>query len=501
MRRTNSLLRTMLAYLLVVGCAGCFPSSSFSCGPVDPCARRAVTVAQDFERECAGPLCGFEVLSGSPEIVGTLHPGEHGMRLPAGAGVRLRLSGSRILRSTERLALVVRCDDGASLVVTEELGTDDAGATEVPVNVGAGVDWTATDVVFNSSYGGASSQYVTPRGLRFAASGNPGTSCTIDRLDYAAYQNACFDSGPSRSDAAGDIARDVPRDTSADVLADVGFFPESGCTTNAQCGAGGRCLTQFPRGMCTRACTNDRACGPSGVCEPNLGLCLPSCVPGAADGDQYGGYCTPTDVTGAVSACIWSCFPAGDVNTPTGYPTCSPATTCDVYSGACGQPPPTGVDDGGPCTADADCKGGRCVTEIDGTTGAPTGWIGGYCLSFARQSEITQGQPVPQSNCPPGAGVVPLDGQYSGDRSTCFAVCDETHLCRVGYQCDLLTPSSGTGDFFSNGICLPVDCARTGMTCPAGYHCEVPPSDAALPPGICVAGRGDAGVAADGSGD
>ncbi len=274
------------------------------------------------------------------------------------------------------------------------------------------------------------------------------------------------------------LVRDVPTDSGSSAL-------YGRCTTNAQCGTGGRCLTQFPGGLCTRPCTNDRACGASGVCATDLSMCLPVCMPGNADCDQYGGACTMADATGVTNICMWSCFTATATNVPPGYPTCPATAACDPYSGACGQMPPTGAEDGGPCTADADCMGGRCITELDVGTGEATGWIGGYCLSFGRQADIMQGQPVPQGNCPAGAGVLPFNGEGLGDASPCFATCDATHPCRVGYECDHLTPSSGTGEFFSNGVCFPVDCARTGMTCPAGYHCVVA-GDAGVPTGLCA---------------
>ncbi len=309
----------------------------------------------------------------------------------------------------------------------------------------------------------------------------------------AVDQDAATDT-PQVDAAVDRVITDGPRD----VVADTGLSLYGQCTTNAQCGAGGRCLTQFPGGLCTRSCTNDRACGANGMCETNLSMCLPTCMPGNADCDQYGGSCIPADATGTVNVCIWSCYTAAATNAPPGYPMCPATAACDPYSGACGQMPPTGAEDGGPCAADADCKGGRCITELDADTGAATGWVGGYCLSFARQADIMQGQPVPQGNCPPGAGVVPINGEGLGDGSPCFAVCDATHPCRGGYQCDHLTPASGTGNFFSNGICLPVNCLSTmpGMTCPANYHCVSVPQDGGPPDGRC-----EANTATDGGTD
>ena len=125
-----------------------------------------------------------------------------------------------------------------------------------------------------------------------------------------------------------------------------------------------------------------------------------------------------------------------------------------------------------------------------------SGWIGGYCLSFGRvpsNSTYMVGAPIPQGSCPAGAGVVPLGGELEGDEGPCLKTCDSVSDCRPGYQCDHFLSGMGGGPFFSNGVCMPVDCNVAGMTCPAGYACVVPPSDAAAPAGLCGRDR-DAGA-------
>jgi len=300
------------------------------------------------------------------------------------------------------------------------------------------------------------------------------------------------DMGPIGSDARPDTRTDTGTDSGP--MGSI-FIP---CTTNAMCGTGGTCLTTFPGGgICTRRCTNDRACGPDGVCETQNMICLPACSSGGGECDQYGGGCVPLDDAFTMGACLPSCYGPG-TTPPTGYPACAaPMPMCDPYSGVCVTMQPMGAADGDPCTADGDCAGNRCITELDATTNEPTGWVGGYCLSFARAGNLMQGQPVPPSNCPPGAGVVPLGGEQPGDLAPCFHTCNASSDCRAGYQCDHLQPAMGTGNFFSNGICLPVDCNTSGMTCPSGYHCVTQPSDAAMPPGQCEAGAADAGVVPD----
>ena len=297
------------------------------------------------------------------------------------------------------------------------------------------------------------------------------------------------------------IARDAT-DARADVVAprdvatDDGQSSEFGCSSDSRCGTGGICLTAYPGGICSRHCTQSRPCGVDGVCDATTGICAFACTSGGGECDQYGGACLVTDESTHAGMCVPSCFVAG---APRGYPACGSATPCDLYSGACTATPAKGAEDGDACAADADCKGRRCITEID-DTGQPTGWIGGYCLSFGRTTNIMQGDAVPQSNCPAGAGTVPLNGQGPGDWAPCFKICNANSDCRVGYQCDHLTPSMSTGNFFTNGICLPIDCAAPGAMCPAGTQCVIESRDGGAPIGHCALDT-DAGTTPDAATD
>jgi hypothetical protein len=283
--------------------------------------------------------------------------------------------------------------------------------------------------------------------------------------------------------------------------ADTGVPLFQPCTSTAMCtglGTGAMCITQFPGGICTRRCTTDHNCGPtgSGICLQ--GVCFPQCQQGDSSCDQYGADCVvvdPADPTRRI--CNPSCFPSGSTPPSASYPMCPASAACDPYTGACSAMPVTmGAVDGAPCMADTDCRGGRCILENDPMNG-PSGFIGGYCISFGYRpadSAYAMGQPIPQGNCPMGSGPFPFSDTMVSDGTACLATCDTSHPCRAGYTCDHLQSTMTHMPFFTNGFCLPVDCNMTGMSCPSGYHCVTQPSDAAMPPGQCEAGGTDGGV-------
>jgi hypothetical protein len=248
------------------------------------------------------------------------------------------------------------------------------------------------------------------------------------------------------------------------------------CAHSSDCsGAGSACLTAFAPGICTRQCMTDGDCS-GGVCigagGGMSGTCVPGCTPGGMGTcDQYGAACAPTDTTGTVGGCFPSCFTSG---APAGFSgMCQGSLQCDPYSGVCGTMPSTGADNGAACTMDSDCRGGRCVLPADAMSGQPTGFLGGYCLSFGRypgDSAYTPGAPIPQSNCPSGSVAVSVAmGTGTGDSVPCFRACTGASGCRAGYACQHL--GSGTMTT-TNGICLPVDCTMTGMSCPSGTTCH-----------------------------
>lgn len=137
---------------------------------------------------------------------------------------------------------------------------------------------------------------------------------------------------------------------------------------------------------------------------------------------------------------------------------------------------------------DSDCRGGRCLTEIDSTTSTATGFLGGYCLSYGRypgDAAYVAGSPIPQSNCPPGSGVIPIGMPAEGDSIACLKTCTSNTQCRSGYTCSHLQDMSGA-NFSSNGTCLPLDCSMSGMTCPTGTHCVTMSGTGGTSYGVCA---------------
>ena len=301
--------------------------------------------------------------------------------------------------------------------------------------------------------------------------------------------------GPPADDGGTDVT--AGPDAAADARADVrDAAPDAApqlfasCAGNAMCtatlGSRATCLTAFPGGICTKPCTSDTACGASGVCLQQI--CFPRCTPGAGECNQFGSACAAganSAMDPSFGACVPSCFGTG-LTAPTGYPMCAAPAMCDSYNGTCTAMAATGADNGAACAADSDCMGGQCITEV-GTSG-PTGFLGGYCISFGRMPDpalYAVGQPLPRGNCPTGSVALPAQGsQGEGDSAVCLKGCSANGDCRTGYTCN--KESNRPNMPFSTGICLPVNCAMAAMACPTGYMCQIVTTDAGVQDGTCI---------------
>lgn len=122
---------------------------------------------------------------------------------------------------------------------------------------------------------------------------------------------------------------------------------------------------------------------------------------------------------------------------------CAQAANCQVVK----------VDDGQPCTADAQCKGGKCMTEL------ATGFPGGMCTNMTACTVGTT------TGCNGGTCY------QSGSGTRCNQTCTGTAGCRPGYECYDPDANGST----ANSYCIPLcsadsQCTATGQG--ATYGCN-----------------------------
>ena len=151
-----------------------------------PCGGSSTVVARKGFEDCQGN-CDLEVTAGRIQLVSTIHPGEHGMKLDAGTKLRWDLGEN--LRFYERVALGLTTSCPTTLRVGVQI---DAESPVVPVLLSRG----AGDVTFvnaggnlpdlerQTSDGGVR---VPPRFLVIESS----ASCVIDNLQLVSTENFC----------------------------------------------------------------------------------------------------------------------------------------------------------------------------------------------------------------------------------------------------------------------------------------------------------------------
>lgn len=122
-------------------------------------------------------------------------------------------------------------------------------------------------------------------------------------------------------------------------------------------------------------------------------------------------------------------------------------------SDCAGSPQCPLVDDGQPCTANSQCKGGLCLTEV------ASGYPGGHCTNAAACTVGTT------NGCNGGVCT------QAGNTTRCRIPCAGASGCRPGYEC--FDPDASTST--ANSICLPLcsadsQCTATGQG--ATYGCN-----------------------------
>ncbi len=219
----------------------------------------------------------------------------------------------------------------------------------------------------------------------------------------------------------------------------------SPCSCDAECSGD----PQFPA-VCLHGLCAQRAPGPCAA-------------PGEEAGCPAGSKCFDVASAGA-SVCLPALDPAncsgGAINR---HEVCSPikGKGCDASCGqGCTLTDPAPGTPGAACTADGQCA----LTDpmcYDGTE--PSGWEGGYCLSFGCTDS---------SQCNGGA-CLPVS--TSGD-GVCVQQCGHDLDCRVGYTCSKV--KDGTGTYCRAGcdaaspcpsgrVCLDNECIDEKVACSA----------------------------------
>ncbi len=225
------------------------------------------------------------------------------------------------------------------------------------------------------------------------------------------------------------------------------------CTSNAQCsgiGAGAICKqvtatgnATYSGGYCTKVCAGPGECGTTA-----------ECIGGGAFGEDNicAAFC---GVGSYVCRSGYACYPipAGDICWLDPLPTPPSA-------------PPNLI--GNACTSDAACQAngtftpGICYPATSPSTGAPTGFTGGYCS--AQCDHNNPSDPICSSTgvC---VGFSNSMGQAFGlCMNRCSAPEGGQSNCRTSYICETAT-SAGEGG------CLP-RCDNPGWGCPTGTTCN-----------------------------
>lgn len=249
------------------------------------------------------------------------------------------------------------------------------------------------------------------------------------------------------------------------------------CSADSDCGEGSICRTSadgFPGGYCTVECTDRTPCDDGFVynhClargESSASYCELRCLNGL-DCGRDGWTCLPSFGDGS-GACIPVCESDDQ---------CGNGASCNVYTGECTTDaiPTTGATVGQTCADDDACRSGSCAVEIN-QAGDPTGFLGGYCVGNCilpagyNTNTFYDGDALPNAGCPDDGVCLPrsFGAASQFDLGTCYGQCMGDGDCRPGYTCRQEFSAGGGNFTYTNGICLPINCATTA--CPTGYEC------------------------------
>lgn len=272
------------------------------------------------------------------------------------------------------------------------------------------------------------------------------------------------------------------------------------CETDAQCPGEGaicrRAADGYPMGYCTVPCT-DR-----GPCEDEFGAQNNLCVQLAGATQRY---CEQSCING--NDCrdeSYSCFGADASADPDVRGICAPVCQRDEQCGAgaicvretgrcaAAGTVPEGAPNGSPCNTNDMCASGFCIPEVGRTSGQPTSYTEGYCVSncvlppgfntnnFYAGSELPVG-----GSCPDGLICMPINGSVARrDLGLCLNACYEDADCRDEHYFCKRSWGFRSNTMFENGACSPRDC-RTAP-CPSGHRCVTLTFDDGSTSGRCT---------------
>ena len=258
------------------------------------------------------------------------------------------------------------------------------------------------------------------------------------------------------------------------------------CEIDAQCpGEGAVCRRAqdgYPMGYCTVPCTDRQPCEDEFGAQNHLCAQLPGqterfCEIGCVNGldcrdDSYS--CFGADAS-ADPVVRGLCLPVCRNDAQ-----CGAGTVCVRETGRC-APAGTvaeGAAIGEPCNANEMCASGFCIPQVGRTSGTPTGYTQGYCVSNCvlpagfNTNTFYAGESLPiEGECPADNICMPINGSVARrDVGLCLDSCYEDGDCRdEHYFCDRSWGFGSRQTTFENGVCQARNCRMT--PCPAGNRC------------------------------
>ncbi len=203
------------------------------------------------------------------------------------------------------------------------------------------------------------------------------------------------------------------------------------CLSDGQC-AGNKCFTEALTGTPNGACSNASPCTVGSNAGCNGGLCR-----SAGGINTCYARCTGTGISGSGACRAGFICTDTDTNVSNGNNYCTPACAdsaecsgsgsgygCNPWSKRCGNVDRSLGRYGAPCTQNAQCETGLCVTGPD--------YPGGYCVGFCRGDT---------KNCASG-GICSFEPSYQDNFGICFQSCVTSGSCRQAERYNCWGPAS-----------------------------------------------------------